>query len=106
MNTDRTRINRRTVLRATGAAAITALAAGAAPAAGETYQPKGNLKQSVCRWCYARTPLEKLAEEAVKIGYKSIELLNPPEVQAVKKLGLTCAVLNGGRSVTIANCLN
>jgi hydroxypyruvate isomerase len=85
---------------------VGALTAGVAAAAGEPYQPKGNMKQSICRWCYARTPLEKLAEEAVKIGYQSIELLNPPEVLTVKKLGLSCAVLNGGRSVTIPNCLN
>ena len=106
MHSGQSRIDRRTALQATGAAAVGALTAGAAPAAAEPYQPKGHMKQSVCRWCYGRTSLEQLAQEAAKIGYKSIELLNPPEVLTVKKLGLTCAVLNGGRSVTIPNCLN
>src|SRR5262245_33304037 len=105
MQFGQSRINRRTVLQATGAAAVGALTAGAATAA-EPYQPKGNMKQSVCRWCYGRTSLEKLCEEATKIGYKSIELLNPPDVLTVKKRGLTCAVLNGGPSITIPKCLN
>jgi len=64
------------------------------------------LMQSVCRWCYAKMPLDRLCQEARRIGYRSVELLNPDEFIAVKRHGLTCAVLNGGRSVTIANCLN
>ena len=39
----------------------------------------GNIKQSVCRWCYEDIPLEKLAVEAKRIGYQSIELLTPAE---------------------------
>ncbi len=98
--------DRRTLLKATGAAAVGALAAGTARADDQPHTPKGNIKQSVCRWCYGRIPLEKLAETAAKLGYKSVELLNPQEVLTVKKYGLTCAMLNGGRSVNIGNCLN
>jgi hydroxypyruvate isomerase len=102
MPTGQNRINRRTALQA---AAVGALTAGTAAAADEPHQPKGNIKQSVCKWCY-KEPLEKLAAEAAKIGYTSIELLNAPEVLVVKKFGLTCAMLNGGPSVTITSCLN
>ena len=36
---------------------------------------KGHLQQSVCKWCYGKLPLEKLAEEVKKIGYRSVGLL-------------------------------
>jgi len=55
---------------------------------------KGNLKHSVCKWCY-NMPLEELAEAAQEIGMTSIELLNPPEWEIVKKYGLECAISNG-----------
>src|SRR6266851_5315740 len=59
----------------------------------EPAKPKGNIKQSICRWCYGSIPLEKLAAEAVKIGFKSIELLWPKEYLTVKPYGLTCAMI-------------
>jgi hydroxypyruvate isomerase len=64
---------------------------------------KGRIKQSVCRWCYGKIKLEKLAEEAKKIGFQSIELLTIDEYKVVKPYGLTCAML--GR-VSIADGLN
>jgi len=64
---------------------------------------KNHIKQSICRWCYNSIKLEKLCEEALKIGYKSIELLLPKEILEVKKHGLSCAVVGGA---DIANGLN
>jgi hydroxypyruvate isomerase len=64
---------------------------------------KGNIKQSICRWCYGNIPLEKLAAQAVKMGYKSIELLSQDEVKVVKQQGLTCAMM---RCNSIAEGLN
>ena len=55
---------------------------------------KGNVNHSVCKWCY-KMPLEELAEAAQEIGLKSIELLNPPEWEILKKYGLECAISNG-----------
>jgi hydroxypyruvate isomerase len=95
MHTDSPHIDRRTLLQATGAAAVGALAASAATAADEPYKPKGNIHHSVCRWCYNRIPLEQLAAAAAKLGYKSVELLRPAEVLKIKPYGLTCAVLGG-----------
>jgi hydroxypyruvate isomerase len=65
---------------------------------------KGNIKQSVCRWCYSKIPLETFATEAKKMGFKSIDLLTPEEYTAIKPLGLTCAMLSAISS--IENCLN
>jgi hydroxypyruvate isomerase len=59
----------------------------------EPVKPKGNIKQSICRWCYGSIPLEKLAAEAVKIGYKSIELLTIEECKVIKPFGLTSAMI-------------
>ncbi len=56
-------------------------------------KPKGNIKQSICQWCYGSIPLEKLAAEAVKIGYKSIELLTIDQCKTIKPFGLTCAMI-------------
>jgi hydroxypyruvate isomerase len=95
-------INRRTALKLSAA-----VAAAAAPVwAVEPVKPQGRLKQSICRWCYGKIPLETLASEAVKIGYQSIELLSPKEVLTIKPFGLTCAVLHVGGALNIANCLN
>ena len=58
--------SRRGLLRAAGAGALGALAAPAVRAADEPYQATGNLKQSICRWCYGKIPLKTLAAEAAR----------------------------------------
>jgi hydroxypyruvate isomerase len=98
--------DRRTALQALGVGALAAVGSSSVRAdtpAAEPYKAKGNIKQSICRWCYGRIPLEKLAAEAVKLGYKSIELLTIEEYQQIKPSGLTCAML--GR-VSIVDGLN
>jgi hydroxypyruvate isomerase len=59
----------------------------------------GNINQSVCRWCYGNVPLENLAEEAKRIGYKSVELLTPDEFKKLQPSGLTCAMLSGACTI-------
>jgi hydroxypyruvate isomerase len=95
-------MNRRALLGVAGAAALGVLAAPHAEGADKP-QTKGRIKQSVCRWCYGGIKLEKLAEEAKKIGYQSIELLTIDEYKQVKPFGLTCAMLG---HVSIADGLN
>lgn len=56
---------------------------------------KGRIKQSVCRWCYSKIPLEDLAREAKAMGLQSIELLGPNDWPVIQKYGLTCALPNG-----------
>ena len=73
------------------------------PLLAQDSKAKNHIKQSICRWCYGRIELDKLCEEALKIGYKSIELLLPDEILKVKKHGLTCAVVGGAN---IPNGLN
>lgn len=53
------------------------------------------LKQSVCRWCYSKVPLDDLCKAAARMGLTSVELLSENEWATPKKHGLTCAVANG-----------
>src|SRR5437870_5440868 len=84
--------NRRFALGAFGAGALAAVLKPSLRAE-EPHKVNGHIKQSICRWCYGRINLDQLAEAAVKIGYKSIELLGPEEIRKVKSHGLTCAVM-------------
>jgi hydroxypyruvate isomerase len=92
-------LSRRAMLQAGGAGVASLLAASAVHSAAQPSKPKNNIKQSICRWCYNRIPLEQLATEAGKIGYKSIELLNTQDILTVKKFGLTCAVMATAGSI-------
>ena len=93
--------NRRSALKALGAGMAGTLAATDLHAE-EPVKTKGNIKQSVCAWCY-KLPLEKLAEAAKKIGYQSVELLGPKDVLKIKQFGLTCAMM---RCASIPDGLN
>ena len=93
-------IDRRSALAALG---LAGLSAAPLRALEDATKPKGNIKQSICRWCYGRIKLEKLCEIAKAIGYQSIELLLPAEIKVVKNAGLTCAMMGGA---SIARGLN
>src|SRR5262245_48662826 len=99
---DTNRITRRGALMLAGAGAA-ALASVEHLLAEDSTAVKGHIRQSVCRWCYAKIPLETLAGEAKQMGYKSIELLAPEEFKTIKPLGLTCAMV---RCASIADGLN
>ncbi len=60
---------------------------------------KGNLKQSVCRWCFNSIPLEELSKSAAGLGLKSVELLGEKEWSVPAKYGMTCAVANGPTTI-------
>lgn len=78
------------------------LAAAALPAALEAQRPAppgGRLKQSVCRWCYGKTPIDDLAAACVKLGIEAIDLVNPKEWDAVRKRGLKLTVVPGPTSI-------
>src|SRR5688572_29294539 len=87
--------DRRLAMKALGSAGLVAVAVSPVFSHEDAPKIKGNITQSICRWCYGRIALPKLCEIAKSIGYKSIELLSPPEVKVVKEAGLTCAILGG-----------
>lgn len=94
---------RRQMLATAGTMALLPAFSSPLAASSQENKPKNHIKQSICRWCYGKITLDKLCEEALKIGYKSIELLLPDEILKVKKHGLTCAVVGGAN---ITNGLN
>jgi hydroxypyruvate isomerase len=53
---------------------------------------KGNIRQSVSRWCYQKIPLDKLCAYAAEIGLKAIDLLNPDDFEVPARYGLACAM--------------
>jgi hydroxypyruvate isomerase len=88
-------MNRREFVGA-GAAALTA--AAALPAM-EKVSRKNNIKQSVCRWCYAKTPIEDLCRESARLGIQAIDLLDPKEWEVAQKYGLTLTVTPGPTTI-------
>tara|TARA_A100000164_G_scaffold213929_1_gene189608 strand:+ start:51 stop:941 length:891 start_codon:yes stop_codon:yes gene_type:complete len=49
---------------------------------------KGNIKQSVCSWCFPMLSLEELAIEGKRMGLMGIDLVNPKGFSTLKKHGL------------------
>jgi len=90
-------LSRRSIMAAAGTAAAavlgTNLTAMAADNGGKTIK-NGRINQSVSQWCYGRLSLDQLCQEAVKIGLKGIDLLNPDAFPTLKKHGLVCTMVN------------
>jgi len=86
-------MNRRRFI-ASGAVASTAafLNSSAARAEKTDRKPKGRIKQSACRWCYRKVPLDQLAQHCTSIGVGSVELVGPDDWSVLKKHGLICAM--------------
>lgn len=56
---------------------------------------KGNIKHSVCRWCYANIPLEELCASSKQMGISAIDLVGPSDWNTLKKYGLDSSMCNG-----------
>ncbi|MGA3095082.1 MAG: TIM barrel protein [Bryobacteraceae bacterium] len=67
--------------------------------AGRSAPSAGRLKQSVARWCFARTPLEDLCRQAAEMGIAGIDLVDPPDWPTVLKYGLTPAMTTGAGTI-------
>ena len=73
--------------------------------AGAVQQPppaehlKGHIKQSVSQWCFSKTPLDTLCENAKAMGLVGIDLLHEAEWPTVAKHGLLCTMAYGIGSI-------
>lgn len=56
---------------------------------------KGNIKQSVCQWCYPDFSLDELCVHAKKMGLVGIDLIGPEGWPTLKKHGLISTMCNG-----------
>ena len=79
--------------------AAAATLAGANASLAQSPASAGRLKQSVCRWCYAKTPIEELAKAAAGMGLQAMDLVVPKEWDAVRKAGLTLSAVPGPSSI-------
>jgi len=66
---------------------------------------KGNIRQSVSRWCYQKIPLDQLCAYAAEIGLKAVDLLNPGEFEVPPRYGLVCSMGYAGGG-EIASAMN
>jgi hydroxypyruvate isomerase len=73
-------------------ATMASIPTSAWPYQGSPVKRKGNIKQSVSRWCYKDIPLDKLCSASAEMGCKAIDLLNPDEWEVPAKYGLVCAM--------------
>ena len=85
----------------TGAAAIIVTSSSATA----QRMPIGRLKQSVCRWCYAKIPLPDFCRAVADIGLTAIDLLTEAEWPVAREHGLTCS-MGSGFGGTITDGLN
>jgi len=66
---------------------------------------KGRLKQSVCRWCYAKIALPDLCKAVAAMGLTAIDLLGEADWAVIRDHGLICSMGSAGGG-SIANGLN
>jgi hydroxypyruvate isomerase len=87
------RLSRRNVLKsALSGAALASLPSASWPQGSAPTKRKGNIRQSVSRWCYQKIPLDQLCAYAAEIGLKAIDLLNPDEFEVPARYGLICSM--------------
>ena len=98
----------KTGMKAGLAMAVASAATSADALPGDDQGPvhrKGNIRQSVSRWCYKDVPLDDLCAYSAKIGLKGVDLLTAEEWEAPRKVGLICTMGYAGGG-TIPEALN
>jgi hydroxypyruvate isomerase len=73
---------------ATAAAAAMPAHLLAADASGGAAAHRGNVNQTVCRWCFEKVPMETMCAEAAKMGLKGVDLVGPKDWPMLKKYNL------------------
>ncbi|MDG3003529.1 hydroxypyruvate isomerase family protein [Paludisphaera mucosa] len=89
---------RRDLIRAATATVAAGVALGgssthAAADSNKKSAATGRLKQSVCRWCYGKIPLDELCSAAKRMGLVGIDLLGPADFATIKKYDLICTMV-------------
>jgi hydroxypyruvate isomerase len=101
-----TKLSRRKMLKsAVSGATIAAIPSMSWPEQNVPIRRKGQIKQSVSRWCYEKIPLEDLCASAAQIGLKGVDLLGPDEYEIPGRHGLVCSMAYAGGG-EIPNALN
>jgi hydroxypyruvate isomerase len=100
------KLTRRNVLKSVlSGVAMTSLPSMSWSQQSTSVKRKGNIRQSVSRWCYQKIPLDQLCAYAAQIGLKGVDLLGHEEWDVPGRYGLVCsmAYADGG---TIPKAMN
>jgi hydroxypyruvate isomerase len=100
------KISRREIVKSVlSGAAVASVSTRSWPEQSTPSRRKGQIKQSVSRWCYRQIPLDKFCEYAAQIGLKAVDLLNPDEYDVPRRYGLVCSMgyAGGGEIVSALN---
>jgi hydroxypyruvate isomerase len=98
------KISRRAALK-TGLAASALASLPGIASAEDASATKKRIKQSVCRWCYQKMPINDLCAAAAQMGLFGIDLLNPDEYEVPRRHGLICTMGYAGAG-TIPEAMN
>ncbi len=56
---------------------------------------KGNIRHSVCKWCYPDQPLEQFLEFLQELGVHAIDLIGPDDWHILQKYDIDSSMCNG-----------
>jgi hydroxypyruvate isomerase len=90
-------MNRRSFVQTAGAGLSAAVLSAGAQI--KPVERKLRLKQSVCRWCYSKIPVEDFAKECARLNVQSVDLADPKEWPVYKKFGLVPTMIGGGTTI-------
>src|SRR5688572_7573407 len=90
-------MDRRNFVQAAGAGLSAAILSEASQV--KPIERKGRLKQSACRWCYSKIPIEEFAKESARLGLQSVDLAAPEDWPTLKKYGLAPTMVGGGTTI-------
>lgn len=60
---------------------------------------KGNIKHSVCKWCYGSIPLDEFAIAIKKMGFNAIDLISIEQFPVLKKHDIHCSMVSISSSI-------
>lgn len=55
---------------------------------------RGNIKHSVCKWCYGSIPLDEFATAIIKMGINAIDLISIEQFPTLKKHDIHCSMVS------------
>jgi hydroxypyruvate isomerase len=88
-------VTRREAMTGAAAMVMASQQATAQPSPEQRVVSKGRLKQSVCRWCYAKIPLPDLCKAVAGMGLTAMDLLTEKDWPIAREYGLTCSMGSG-----------
>lgn len=60
---------------------------------------RGNIKHSVCKWCYGSIPLDEFATTIKKMGINAIDLISIEQFPTLKKHDIHCSMVSISSSI-------